>query len=284
MPAYGVWWAKADRAVAGEPRFATYSTWDLAFPHTVGVRGVKYKKFESREAAWAGMGVPSDAERPPHDPSPRADPPKAPDGKRARGAGGGSAPRKRARGAVAGPRSITVFTDGGVWGQGTSLAAAGWGVAVFAGKDLRGEGAPMASLSGALPFTGVPPTSPLAEMVALRIACEYLATHEDTLPRDVVVRIDCDCVRKVDAHPFRHAELRSEHPFTRERAAVQVLLAGLRARGWDLALQRVPGHKGVPGNELADRLATQGLELARRVEAVTRGAAALAAAGAKRTL
>ena len=114
---YGVWWAKPDRPVEGQPEFATYSSWDLAFPRTVGVRGVKYKKFPDREAARAGMGVPGDADDPPHDPPPPAPKKRRPDA-------GPEGPAKRARGAA-----LSVFTDGGVWGQGTSMAAAGWGVA-----------------------------------------------------------------------------------------------------------------------------------------------------------
>ena len=141
------------------------------------------------------------------------------------------------------PADFTVYTDGSASG---GVEFGGGGAVVYRGEqELQKIRVP----------AGRHTSSYRAELMALDAALEYLQRAARDAPR-AEVRLCTDsqsALRRLARGPAARSDMLADRVWARLRALAD---GGLRLR-----LQWVPGHAGLPGNELADEVARAAAEL-----------------------
>ncbi|KAM0253142.1 hypothetical protein ACHAP5_000612 [Fusarium lateritium] len=248
-------------AVAVGSKPGIYHDWSIAQPHTMGVSGPKYKKFNSQREAEAfikenatletceALGLKSSQARPSQQYTGAAFEPVEPVAKEVKP----RAPRNVFESEpVNEPPSGTlkIWTDGSSRGNGNAGARAGLGV-YFGRNDERNH---------AERLPGEPQTNQRAELLAMQRALEIAPLTQDVqILSDSQYSIKCVTVWAI-SWENKHWATSSGNP-VKNQDIIRGVLAKMNERtkaGATTTFQWVKGHSNDPGNNEADRLANEG--------------------------
>jgi ribonuclease HI len=141
-----------------------------------------------------------------------------------------------------------VYTDGASRGNGRSNAKAGYGV-FWGDNDPRNESAPLA---------GDRQTNQRAEATAILRVLEKTQDMDETLE----IRTDSQyCIKAMtewNQNWVKRKWVSSTGQPVQNRDLFEPMLDLVKSRKGTTKFTYVPGHQGVYGNEMADRLAVQG--------------------------
>lgn len=148
---------------------------------------------------------------------------------------------------------VIVYTDGACSNNGFAGSKAGCGV-YFPGHP---------ELSCKVPLLGEHQTNQRAELEAIRHALRIANQHPDLQDTELEIRTDSQYAIKGLTEWSVNWERSNWQKEIRNRDLFEDILKLRRQRSDQVYIRYVPGHSGEPGNEEADRLAVQAIDLPR---------------------
>ncbi|KAK3349273.1 ribonuclease H-like protein [Lasiosphaeria hispida] len=235
-------------AVGRKP--GVYTDWTKAQEAIVGWKGPKYKKFDTRAQAEAFVRSFTRVASAPGDSEGEDDDDEEPPAKKAK--------KELPKGKKEPPKAglskdgtrLVIYTDGASSNNGKAGARAGVGV-YFGHGDNRNISEPL---------EGMPQTNQRAEMAAILRALEVAdETQEIEICSDSSYSIDAltQWYRGWERNGWVSTGGKAVMNQDLIKPALEIIQSRKR-KGTETIFTKVDGHKGIPGNEAADRLAVAG--------------------------